>query len=111
MPVLLPVYVFAGYYLFYLPFDLLFKIRYTSKLPVFLKRLPGVGSKPGSSQFYLFSRFHHFTAEPQRLPIKLPVGAGVVDRVDGVEEPPEHGVGGHRRVQIVPLALQEIVVG
>jgi hypothetical protein len=32
------------------------------------KRLPGVGSKPGSSQFHLFSHFHHFTAEPQRLP-------------------------------------------
>jgi hypothetical protein len=33
------------------------------------KRLPGVGSKPGSSRFYLFSHFHHFTVEPQRLPI------------------------------------------
>jgi hypothetical protein len=30
---------------------------------VFLKRLPGVGSEPGSSQFHLFSHFHHFTAE------------------------------------------------
>jgi hypothetical protein len=30
-----------------------------------------VGSKPGSSQFHLFSHIHHFTAEPQRLP-KLP---------------------------------------
>jgi hypothetical protein len=27
-----------------------------------------VGSKPGSSRFHLFSHFHHFTAEPQRLP-------------------------------------------
>jgi hypothetical protein len=27
-----------------------------------------VGSEPGSSQFHLFSHFHHFTAEPQRLP-------------------------------------------
>jgi hypothetical protein len=35
---------------------------------LFLKRFPGVGSKPGSSQFHLFSHFHHFTAEPQRLP-------------------------------------------
>jgi hypothetical protein len=34
----------------------------------FLKRLPGVGSEPGSSGFHLFSHFHHFTAEPQRLP-------------------------------------------
>jgi hypothetical protein len=34
----------------------------------FLKRLPGVGSEPGSSRFQLFSHFHHFTAEPQRLP-------------------------------------------
>jgi hypothetical protein len=34
----------------------------------FLKRLPGVGSEPGSSQFNLFSYVHHFTAEPQRLP-------------------------------------------
>jgi hypothetical protein len=34
----------------------------------FLKRLPGVGSEPGSSQFHLFSNFHHLTAEPQRLP-------------------------------------------
>jgi hypothetical protein len=29
-----------------------------------------VGSKPGSSQFHVFSHFHHFTAEPQRLPLK-----------------------------------------
>jgi hypothetical protein len=29
-----------------------------------------VGSEPGSSRFHLFSPFHHFTAEPQRLPIK-----------------------------------------
>jgi hypothetical protein len=28
-----------------------------------------VGSEPGSSQFHLFSHFHHFTAEPQRLPL------------------------------------------
>jgi hypothetical protein len=34
----------------------------------FLKRLPGAGSEPGSSQFHLFSHFHYFTAEPQRLP-------------------------------------------
>jgi hypothetical protein len=34
----------------------------------FLQRLPGVGSEPGSSQFHLFSHFHHITAEPQRLP-------------------------------------------
>jgi hypothetical protein len=34
----------------------------------FLKRLPRVGSEPGSSQFHLFSHFHHFTAEPQRRP-------------------------------------------
>jgi hypothetical protein len=35
----------------------------------FFKRgCPGVGSEPGSSQFHLFSHFHHFTAEPQRLP-------------------------------------------
>jgi hypothetical protein len=27
-----------------------------------------VGSEPGSSRFHLFSHFHHFTAEPQRLP-------------------------------------------
>jgi hypothetical protein len=27
-----------------------------------------VGSKPGASQFHLFSHFHHSTAEPQRLP-------------------------------------------
>jgi hypothetical protein len=26
-----------------------------------------VGSEPGSSHFHLFSHFHHFTAEPQRL--------------------------------------------
>jgi hypothetical protein len=32
------------------------------------KRLPRVGSEPGSSQFHLFSHFHHFTAEPQWLP-------------------------------------------
>jgi hypothetical protein len=30
--------------------------------------LPGVGSEPGSSRFHLISHFHHFTAEPQRLP-------------------------------------------
>jgi hypothetical protein len=35
----------------------------------FKKRLTGVGSEPGSSRFHLFSHFHHFTAEPQRLPI------------------------------------------
>jgi hypothetical protein len=36
-------------------------------------KLPGVGSKPGSSQFNLFSHFHHFTADPQRLPTcKIP---------------------------------------
>jgi hypothetical protein len=34
----------------------------------FLKRLPGVGSEPGSSRIHLFRHFHHFTAEPQRLP-------------------------------------------
>jgi hypothetical protein len=34
----------------------------------FFKRLPGVGSEPGSSGFHLFSHFHHLTAEPQRLP-------------------------------------------
>jgi hypothetical protein len=27
----------------------------------FLKGLPGVGSKPGSSRFNLFSHYHHFT--------------------------------------------------
>jgi hypothetical protein len=27
-----------------------------------------VVSKPGSSRFHLFSHFHHFSAEPQRLP-------------------------------------------
>jgi hypothetical protein len=37
-------------------------------LNFFKNRLPGVGSKPGSSQFHLFSHFNHFTAEPQRLP-------------------------------------------
>jgi hypothetical protein len=30
--------------------------------------LPWEGSEPGSSRFHLFSHFHHFTAEPQRLP-------------------------------------------
>jgi hypothetical protein len=35
--------------------------------PFLKKRLPGVGSEPGSSQFHLFSHFHHFTADPQRL--------------------------------------------
>jgi hypothetical protein len=35
----------------------------------FLKRLPGVGSELGASRFYLFSHFHHFTAEPQWLPM------------------------------------------
>jgi hypothetical protein len=35
------------------------------------KRLPGVGSKPGSFQFNLFSHFHHFAAEPQRLPKQI----------------------------------------
>jgi hypothetical protein len=39
----------------------------------FLKRLPGVGSEPGSSQFHLLYHCHHFTAEPQRLPSKAPV--------------------------------------
>jgi hypothetical protein len=39
----------------------------------FLKRLPGVGSKLGSSRFLSFSHFHHFTAEPQRLPHKVKV--------------------------------------
>jgi hypothetical protein len=35
---------------------------------IFLKRLlHGVGSEPGSFQFHLFSHFHHFTNEPQRL--------------------------------------------
>jgi hypothetical protein len=30
--------------------------------------LPGVvGSEPGASRFHLFSHFHHFTAESQRL--------------------------------------------
>jgi hypothetical protein len=28
----------------------------------------GEGREPGSTQFNLFSHFHHFTAEPQRLP-------------------------------------------
>jgi hypothetical protein len=38
----------------------------------FLKmRLSRVGSESGSSQFHLFSQFHHFTAEPQRLPKEL----------------------------------------
>jgi hypothetical protein len=37
----------------------------------FLKRLPGVGSKPGSSRFHLLSHFHHFTAEPQRLRLQI----------------------------------------
>jgi hypothetical protein len=32
-----------------------------------------VGSKPGASGFHLFSSFHHFTAESQRLPNKLKV--------------------------------------
>jgi hypothetical protein len=32
------------------------------------KEVSRVGSKPGSSQLHLFSHFHHFTAEPQRLP-------------------------------------------
>jgi hypothetical protein len=27
-----------------------------------------VGSEPASSRFHLFSHFHHYTAEPQRLP-------------------------------------------
>jgi hypothetical protein len=27
-----------------------------------------VGSEPGASRFHLFYHFHHFTAEPQRLP-------------------------------------------
>jgi hypothetical protein len=40
-------------------------------LQLFLKRLPGVGSEPGSSRFHLLSHFHHFTAEPQRLPMDL----------------------------------------
>jgi hypothetical protein len=35
------------------------------------KRLPGVGSEPGSSRFNLFSHFHHPTAEPQRLPDRV----------------------------------------
>jgi hypothetical protein len=48
---------------------------------IFLKRLPGVGSKPGSSRLHLFSHFHHFTAEPQRLPFNLffRFGAGLPD--------------------------------
>jgi hypothetical protein len=29
----------------------------------------GVGSESGSSQFNLFSHFHHYTAETQRLPM------------------------------------------
>jgi hypothetical protein len=36
----------------------------------FFKRLPGMGSEPGSSSYHLFSHFHHFTAKPQRLPDK-----------------------------------------
>jgi hypothetical protein len=32
------------------------------------KRLPGWGANPGSFVSFIFS-FHHFTAEPQRLPI------------------------------------------
>jgi hypothetical protein len=40
----------------------------SSLIFVFLKMLPGVGSEPGSSRFHLFSHFHHFTVEPQRLP-------------------------------------------
>jgi hypothetical protein len=40
-----------------------FKICFFNK-----KRLPGVGSEPGSYQFHLFSHFHHYTAEPQQLP-------------------------------------------
>jgi hypothetical protein len=39
-----------------------------NKSGLFKKRLPGVGSEPGSSQFHLFSHFHPFAAEPQRLP-------------------------------------------
>jgi hypothetical protein len=34
---------------------------------IFFKEVARVGSKPGSSWFHLFSHFHHFTAEPQRL--------------------------------------------
>jgi hypothetical protein len=37
----------------------------------FLKEVARVGSKPGSSRFHLFSHFHHFTTEPQRLPNQL----------------------------------------
>jgi hypothetical protein len=41
---------------------------FNSSFNIFLKRLPGVGSEPGSSHFIYIFIFHHFTAEPQRLP-------------------------------------------
>jgi hypothetical protein len=45
-----------------------FSLTKTQVQNIFKKRLPGVGSEPGASGFHLFSHFHHFTAEPQRLP-------------------------------------------
>jgi hypothetical protein len=47
----------------------LFHFRHFVFRIFFIKRLPGVGSEPGSSQFHLFSHFHHFNAELQRLPV------------------------------------------
>jgi hypothetical protein len=38
-----------------------------------------VGNEPGSSHFHLFSHFHHFTAEPQRLP-----GTKLLPRKNGI---------------------------
>jgi hypothetical protein len=46
---------------------LIMAARFFLVILFFKKRLPGVGSEPGSSWFHLFSHFHHFTAEPQRL--------------------------------------------
>jgi hypothetical protein len=45
----------------------------------FKKRLPGVGSQPGASQLHLFTLFHHFTAEPQRLSKEHALYTGTLD--------------------------------
>jgi hypothetical protein len=44
------------------------------------KRFPGVGSEPRYSQFHLFSHFHHFTTEPQRLPKYIILFEGTVTK-------------------------------
>jgi hypothetical protein len=58
----------------------------SSECSLFLKRLPGVWSEPGSSRFHLFSRLYHVTAEPQ-CPLLI------LCHFRGADGPDVHGLG------------------